>query len=115
MVAASWMVIAGVFLGAGAEKEPETVKLIQSSVVEIGGRSVGLIKIRSRESKVTGKPFYLAEIVASDPKTKEEQSYLVGEGNELDLGTRRVRVMEVRDGASEGERGHIIFELLTQS
>ena len=115
MVATSWMVIAGVFLGAGAEKEPETVKLKQSSVAQIGGCTVGLITVRSRESKVTGKPIYLAEIVVSDAKTKQEQSYLVGEGNELEVGSQRVRVTEVRDGASKEERGHIIFELLAQS
>ena len=95
------------------QKEIKTVKIVQSTVAQIGGRSVGLIKIRSRESSVTGKAYYLADLNVADPATRQEQTFMVGEGNDIKIGTQRVKIAEVRPAPSEGERGYVIFELLS--
>ena len=106
--------MAVVTFAATPAKETQTVKLLQSTVAQIGGCSVGLIKIRARESTVTGKTFYLASINVADSATQKEQTYMVGEGNEMKIGTQSVKIKEVRPAPSENERGHVIFDLLAE-
>jgi len=114
----SWLFMAALTFAASPEaetkskKEIKTVKVLQSTVAQIGGCSVGLIKVRSRESSVTGKAYYLADINVTDRATRKEQSYMVGEGNDMEIGTQRVKISEVRPAPTEEDRGYVIFELL---
>ena len=115
MMMCSWILATVMVLNSSPEKESKTVKLIQSTVMEIGGSSVGLVRIRSRDSKVSGKEIVLAELSVLDRSSKQEQDFLVATGNELVLGTQKVRVKEIRPAASETERGYIVFELLDKT
>jgi hypothetical protein len=111
MVGLWWILAGGMCLSAAAEADSKSVKLVQSTTVEIGGRTVGLVKILSRVHTVTGEPYFLADLAVADRGSKKEQSYLVAEGNEIEIGNQKVKIGQIRPASSRTERGFVVLQL----
>ena len=100
--------------GNSTETTHRMIKIEQANVGVINGHSVGVVDVRGRQLKTTGKTAYTAILSVSAPADGGEQEYLVAQNTEFKIGDQKVRISKVQGADNDNERGYVVFELLKE-